>query len=78
MARAKKERTFEQFKQEQGFEAQDTDQEMLLKYGYTIWKLQSYIGPKMTKDENDQWVDVTPASAVEVNDILNRSGFGLQ
>lgn len=78
MARQKKEQTFEQFKQEQGFEAQDTDQELLLKYGYTIWKLQSYVGPLMTKDEEGNWVDVTPASAVEVNAIMNRSGLGLQ
>jgi hypothetical protein len=56
----------------------DNDQELLLKYGYTIWKLQSYVGPKMTKDEEGNWVDVEPASAVEVNDIMNRSGLGLQ
>ena len=78
MARQKKERTFEQFKQEQGFEAQDTDQEMLLKYGYTVWKLKSYIYPLMTQDEEGNWVDVNPASAVEVNNILNRSGFGFE
>jgi len=64
-------------KKEPVMETQDTDAEMLQKYGYTVWKLQSYVGPKMTKDEEGNWVDVQAASAVEINDILNRSGFGL-
>lgn len=78
MARAKKEVSFEQFKQEQGFEAQDTDQEMLLKYSYVVWKLKVYINPLMEKDEENNWVDLEPASAVEVNSILNRVGLGFE
>jgi hypothetical protein len=68
----------EAFMKSDHFTTSETDQETLLRYGYTVWKLQSYIYPLMDKDEEGNWIDVQAASAVEVNAILNRSGFGLQ
>lgn len=57
---------------------QTQDQTDEQKLGYLSYRLKGYIYPLMEQDVEGNWVDVTPASATEVNSILNRVGLGFE